>query len=143
MQQQQQHQNPQQQRPPKNAAAASGNPRGTSKSRKPTNLVVGKKVVNGLVSLRGADLTINLYVGNVNIHATIEEMRTEVSSQGVEVVDLEEIDRTHNRFKSFRLCVRKTDLPKITDADFWPSGVVVRRFFRRKQPTSSVLPSIQ
>ena len=90
------------------------------------------------MSFRGADLTTNLYVGNVNIGASLEEMRTAITTQGVDIVELEELKRTHNRFKSFRLRIRKTDLTRITDPDFWPIGITVKNFFRGKRDMSDV-----
>ena len=71
----------------------------------------------------------SVYIGNIDVDAPADEIRAGISSQGVKVVDLEELKRTHNRFKSFRLCIRKADRPKISVPEFWPDGVVVRNFF--------------
>ena len=46
------------------------------------------------------------------------------------IVELDPITTAHNRYKSFRLRVKRSDLDKIEDADFWPQGVVVCRYFR-------------
>ena len=102
---------------------------GRHKASKQKDLVVGKKVAGGLLSWRGADLTTNIYVGNFDVQTTLEEVKTGIEAQDVNVVELEEIKRSHNRFKSFRLRIRKADLSMITNADFWPEGVVVRNFF--------------
>ena len=91
--------------------------------------MVGKSVSSGLLSWRGADLTTNVYIGNIDIDASVEEIRAGISNQDVKVVDLEELKRTHNRFKSLRLCIRKADRSKIAVPEFWPDGVVVRNFF--------------
>ena len=91
--------------------------------------MIGKKVAGGLLSWRGADLTTNLYVGNVDVSVSLEEVKAGIEAQGVGVVELEEIKRKHNRFKSFRLCMRKAERHKITEPEFWPEGVVVRNFF--------------
>ena len=105
--------------------------------------MVGKKVVSGLVSCRGADLTTNVYVGQYDVGAEKEEVRESIVHQGVMVVELEELKLSHRRFKSFRLCIKKADMPKILDPEFWPSGVVVGRFWRGKASPSLKEPSTQ
>ena len=114
-----------------NMTAAKRPMRSTSRPRKTSNLVVGKKVVEGLVSWRGADLTTELYVGNVSTSVSVEEARAAITELGVEVVDLAVVGK-HLHFQSFRLRVKKADMEKIKDPQFWPDGIVVRRFFRSK-----------
>ena len=119
-------------------------PRSGSRARKPYNLVVGQKVNDGILSIRGADLTVSLYVGQIDNSYEVNDMKTFIEGQNVKVFELEELARKHNRFKSFRLCIRKKDLDSIKDPNFWPEGIVVRRFFRKQnadggamQPVSS------
>ena len=88
-------------------------------------------MAEGLLSFRGADLTINFYVGNADVNTSVDVMKTGIESQGVAVVGLEEIQRRHNRFKSFKLCIKKKDVETIKDPNFWPEGVAVRRFFQK------------
>ena len=102
---------------------------------------MGKKVVNGVVSCRGADLTTNVYVGQYDVGAQKEEVRDSIVQQGVMVVELEELKLSHRRFISFRLCIKKVDMPKILDPEFWPSGVVVSRFWRGKASQSLKEPN--
>ena len=106
--------------------------RSGSRARKPHNLVIGSKVNDGILSIRGADLTVSLYVGQIDNSYEANDMRTFIEGQNVKVVELEELARKHNRFKSFRLCIRKKDLDTIKDPNFWPEGIVVRRFFRKQ-----------
>ena len=114
--------------------------RSQSRPRRQNNLVVGRKVVDGLVSCRGADLTRSVYLGHFDINSTYEAVKTSIESQNVTVIELEELKLNHSRFKSFRLCLKKDSMPKILDPDFWPSGVVVRRFWRGKTPQSPPAP---
>ena len=107
--------------------------RSSSMARKPTNIIIGKKVVDGQLSMRGADLTTNRYVGNINVNASSEDVRTSITSQGVDVVELEELPLRHTRWKSFRLRIKKSDISKIEEAEFWPEGIIVREFFRGKR----------
>ena len=104
----------------------------SNRSRKPFNIVVGKKVSDGLLSWKGADLTHEFYITKVDIGAAADVLRDWIESQGegVRVVDLEEIPQHHKRFKSFKLVMRKKDAEKIREWA-WPEGVEVRRFFAK------------
>ena len=115
--------NPRLKRPPKQRRSSSSQP----KSRKP--LLIGKKVANGTLSWRGADLTTNYYIGRVSNLVDPKMITDDIESLGVRVVEFEELKLNHSRFKSFRLCIRKADIPKLLIEDFWPEDVVIDRFF--------------
>ena len=93
-------------------------------------MIIGKSVNEGLVSVKGADLTINKYVGRFHNDVTLEGVREFIANQDVSVVELEPLTTKHSRFKSFRLRVKRADLDKIENAEFWPEGVIVSPFFR-------------
>ena len=96
---------------------------------------------DGLLSLKGADLTVSFYVGQIDNSVEVSDLRTFIEGQNVRVVELEELVRRHNRFKSFRLCVKKGDIESIKDANFWPEGIVLRRFFRKQNNDGGTIPS--
>ena len=100
--------------------------RGSSKPR----TIIGKSVNNGLVSFKGADLTVNKYIGCVHNDVTANKLRQYISDAGVTVVELEALETKHHRFQSFRLCVKRADLDRIEKAEFWPEGVILSPFFR-------------
>ena len=91
-----------------------------------------KSVKNGLVSVKGADLTVNRYVGRWHNDVTKAAVSDFISKQNVVVVELEDLPTKHGRFKSFRLRIKKTDLSLIEDENFWPEGVILSPFFRGK-----------
>ena len=105
--------------------------RNTSRPQKPADIVIGKKVVEGIVSWRGADLTTDLYIGKVLVNVSTEEARTAISEMGVTVLELEVVGR-RDHYQSFSLRIKKSDLPAIQNPDAWPEGILVRRFFRGK-----------
>ena len=117
----------------------------------PTNevkVVHGARIISSLVrkswmvsSCRGADLTNSVYLGHFDVSCTYDAVKTAIESQGVSVVELEELKLSHQRFKSFRLCLRKNDMPRILDPEFWPAGVVVQRFWRGKTAQTHSVPS--
>ena len=108
-----------------------GIPRPREKSKPRT--IIGKSVRDGLISVKGADLTINRYVGRWHNDSTANAVKEFISNQNVTVVELEELDTKHGRFKSFRLRVKKNDISLIEDENFWPEGVVLSPFFRGKE----------
>ena len=75
----------------------------------------------------------NLYLGYFAIGTTVENVRFNIEDQGVAVVELDELQTQHNKFKSFKLCIRKKDFEKMQSDDFeLPEGTVVRYFFAGK-----------
>lgn len=115
-------------------------PRDASRPR----TIIGKSVKDGLISVKGADLTVNRYVGRWHNDSTSDAVKNFISKQNVTVVELEELETKHGRFKSFRLRVKKTQLSLIENEDFWPEGVILSPFFRgkdEKQQTVGVAAS--
>ena len=86
-------------------------------------------------------MTRSVYIGQFDNNSTADAVKSSIESQGVSVVELEELKLNHNRFKSFRLCLKKEAMPKILDPDFWPAGVVVRRFWRGKSSQAHKAPT--
>jgi hypothetical protein len=97
--------------------------------------VIGKKVSGGEISWGGAELTMDMYIGRVATNVDITVVREYIEKAGVSVVNFEELPRKHERFKSFKLTLKRSDLTKIRDPEFWPEGVVFRNYFRPHQRT--------
>ena len=119
--------------------------RGSSNASQ-SRVIIGKKVNEGLLSVKGADLTVNKYIGRLHNDVTSEAMRDFLVAQNITVVELEQLETKHNRFKSFRLRVKRDDLEKIEQHDFWPEGVLCGPFFRPKanerlQPNGGITAS--
>ena len=93
-------------------------------------IVIGKMPSSGLVSWRGAPLTVDCYIGRVDLNATADEIKAFVISKGIDVSAIEENVTMNQRFKSFKLVIKKTDYEKLDDRDLWPEGVVFQRFWR-------------
>ena len=75
----------------------------------------------------------NLYLGYFDIGTTVENVKFNIEDQGVGVVEVVELQTQHNKFKSFRLCIRKKDLQIMQSENFeMPEGTVVRYFFAGK-----------
>ena len=94
--------------------------------------VIGKNVSNGLISFKGADLTINKYIGRVHNETSTEDLRQFITSHQINIVELEQLETKHGRFKSFRLRLKKDDVERMEDEAFWPKGIIFSPFFRPK-----------
>ena len=90
---------------------------------------------DGRLSWKGADLTANYYIGHVNVDVDPKLITDDIESLGVRIVEFEQLELKHNRFKSFRLCIRKSDFSKLLVEDFWPEEVALDRFFWGKKTT--------
>ena len=89
---------------------------------KNSSIVIGKNVNTGVVSWRGADLTVARYVRRVAVGTSADEIRLSLESRGVEVVSLEPILTRHARFSSFKLVIKKSQLSNYNRAGRFLAG---------------------
>ena len=102
-------------------------------------LIIGKSVNAGVVSWKGADLTVARYLGRVALGTSKEEISSFLQGKGVEIVELLPLTLKHERFLSFKLVVKRAQLSLVENEDLWPEGVVVGRFWSAKSSSSSPL----
>lgn len=107
--------------------------------KKRADVVIGKSVSSGAVSFKGADLTIHRFIGNVHPDVDVETMKTDLTSMGISVIELQQNVSKFSRFKSFHLMAKRSDAEKIDNPDTWPENIIIRRFFlpRRKPSDES------
>ena len=86
------------------------------------------------MSWGGAPLTTDCYVGRVDFSVSAEQIKADIESLGVDVVDIKPNETRHNLFKSFKLVIKKVDFTKLNLPEVWPEGVVFRRFRRPRPP---------
>ena len=96
-----------------------------------------KRVVKGRATnqtLKGAPPpSREVFIYRVDKEATCDELKQYVESGHVAVRDLVVMSHEHAMFKSFKLTISVADLSKIYDEDFWPDGIMVRRFNKPRQ----------
>ena len=120
------------------SAAKKSNSGGNSVSKRKSNsVVIGKKVSAGELSWRGADLTVPRYIGRVALGTSTDDVKSLLIDVGVEVISLDPLPLKHNRFQSYKLVVKKSQIPLIEDPDIWPEGVMVGRWWSAKPTASS------
>ena len=91
--------------------------------------------MTGEMSWGGVDLLTHRYIGNVRNDVTADMIVNDLKARDIDVVSVEEnVVTKHTRYKSFKLSVKRADTDKVDDAGFWPSNVVVRRWWHPRQP---------
>ena len=115
----------------------------TSESRggKSSSIVIGKKVNAGVVSWKGADLTIAKYIGHCAIGTTTDDIKSTLDLHGVEIISLEAVETKHNRFASFKLVAKKAQKEIIENGEIWPEGVRVGRWWSPKTASAVTDPT--
>ena len=118
----------------RNPPHVGGNKKSLNKRDRNSPIVIGKNVTAGLMSLKGADLTVARYIGRLALGTTPEQIQTSLEERSVDVVSCEAIPtkRPAPSFSSFKLVVKKSQLPIIEKDDFWPDGVIVGRYWSPK-----------
>ena len=82
-------------------------------------------------------------IGRVALGTPAEEIRSWLESKSVDVVSIEAIPTKHQRFTSFKLVIKKSQLELISEQDFWPMGVLVGPWWPAKSnPTTEVEPVV-
>ena len=111
--------------------AAGGNKKSNNKRDRNSPIIIGKNVTAGLMSLKGADLTVARYIGRLALGTTAEQIRASLEERNVNVVSCEAIPnkRSHPSFTSFKLVIKKSQLKIIETDEFWPDGVIVGRYW--------------
>ena len=97
------------------------------------NIVIGKGPSSGVMSWTGADLTVEGYIGRVALSVAADTIKADLISRGIDVIRLEENETRHQRFKSFKLVVKKSDFDILLKQGAWPEGVLFRRFWKPRQ----------
>ena len=71
------------------------------------------------MSWNGANLTVDSYIGHVDTSVSAEMIKDDSTSNGFEIISIEENETRHNRFKSFKLVVKQTEFERLLEFP-WP-----------------------
>ena len=120
---------------PNNVEAQHSRQRSSSRSKQ---TFIGKKVTNGEISWGGVEMLSHRYIGNVRSDVSAQMIEDDLKTRDINVISVEENQiRSHSRYKSFKLTVKRIDSSKIDDADFWPANVVIRRWHHPRRPQNT------
>ena len=110
-------------------------PREVRRMRKPQShsAVVGIRAANG--RFRGAQVpSRDIFVYRVENDALESEIECHVKDNGIVPRSVETVSHADAIYKSFKLTVYVNDMGKVRDADFWPEGIMVRRYRTTQSP---------
>ena len=95
--------------------------------------VVGTREANG--RFRGAQApSRDIFVYRVENDALESEIKCHVKDNGIVPRSVETVSHADAMHKSFKLTVSVNDMGKVLDADFWPEGIMVRRYRTTQSP---------
>ena len=95
--------------------------------------VVGTREANG--RFRGAHApSRDIFVYRVENDALESEIECHVKDNGIVPRSAETVSHADAMYKSFKLTVSVNDMGKVLDADFWPEGIMVRRYRTTQSP---------
>lgn len=100
------------------------------KKKRKNNNIVGSKKPSVDVSLRSAVRMGDLYVGNCDSSATIESLSQYISNEiEINIEKVENIPLRYTNSKAFKVTLNMKDRLKLLSADFWPEGIVCRKYY--------------
>ena len=95
--------------------------------------VVGTREANG--RFRGAQApSRDIFGHRVENDALESEIECHVKDNGIVPRSVETVSHADAMYKSFKLTVSVNDMGKVLDADFWPEGIMVRRYRTTQSP---------
>lgn len=98
-------------------------------NRRQQRQTVGTRNENRLLA---GEQTAWLFVGRIHSTMTCSDIESFLQSNNINSIDCEEIP-TRGRNKAFKVGVPFDALDNINHPDFWPKGVIVRRYIFRRQ----------
>lgn len=99
------------------------------KSRRRRNIIFGNKIDNDLeVAVKEVDLHIWRLAPNV----TEQDVVKYIKKSKDEDVNCERLNARGN-YSSFKVTIKETSMADLMSPEFWPEGVAIDRFFRRKR----------
>ena len=70
-----------------------------------------------------------IFVSRFSTEVTITDIQEYLKNSGVQQFDCSELIMKYNTYKSFKIGVPLTILPNVLNSDFWPVGILVKKFY--------------
>ena len=100
--------------------------------KKRRQAVYGRRKASSKVLLRGALQNIDIFVFRCDKNSNCEQVKNYMFDNDIPVHDIECTSSDEARFRSFRVTRNRTYKDRAMDSEFWPEGVGVR-YFRKKR----------
>ncbi|CAG4930633.1 unnamed protein product [Parnassius apollo] len=93
-------------------------------------------------TFRAADRKIRMFITNVHVSATEEDITNHIYNKTKEIVNLEKINMKVERgHKTYKFLISEANLSRNKDETLWPEGVIFRRFVNFKYRKTNVAGS--
>ena len=100
--------------------------------RTKTMVFYGTKISN---TIKSAPRRLDLFVFNVDSSIDEERLREFISSEHVNVLEIERMSKEEPWTESFRVLVTAPNPRCTLDNDFWPRGIGCRHYYRKRPDT--------
>ena len=100
--------------------------------KKRREAVYGKRSQAPNGSLRGAPQTLDIFVFRCDKETSCDRVKKYIEDNSTKVMDIKCVSSENARYRSFHVSVPRDSHDKVMDGEFWPEGVGVRYFKRRK-----------
>ena len=115
------------------ASSANRRPSRINESRRPilharrVNISGTRPASTGLSS---GQRVLDVFVGGCGLETTVEEIKNYCSVNEINVKKCETLVTKSEWYRSYKISVDALNRDKLLDAEFWPQGIFVRKFFR-------------
>ena len=100
------------------------------RKRKRRENIVGSKKVDMNQFIKSAPKIVDIYVGNVDYHVTVEALSEYVKSDiGIQTEKCEALQSRNPNYKSFKLSINISDRVKVLNPEVWPEGIICRKYY--------------
>ena len=109
-----------------------------SKSERAHRGVIGVKstATSGLRGVPKPARMREYYIGRLDCATKKEDLMDYLSETGICVKECEDLKTGHNYFASFRISCSEEVEKSLFQVDLWPQGVLIRRFYRKREQNS-------
>ena len=103
------------------------------RERRKNKTIVGTST-NMSCSIRGApQLCRDMFITRVDVGTSLEELTHFIEQHKIHVIKIVKVSHVKAKFSSFKVTVNVSDINSLLDANMWPSGIIVRRFYEKRE----------
>ena len=83
---------------------------------------------------KSANRSIDLYIGRVDIDVKEDDIIKYINDNfSIDQVKIEKLNINATNYNAFKLAVNFSDREKLLNADMWPCGIIVNKFYNRRR----------
>lgn len=98
----------------------------------------GTGTLEGSSSIEVAESLSTIYVSRLKRHITVDNMTTYIKERGQNCTSVELLQQNkETSFNSFKVTIHSSSLPTFLSNEFWPTGIVYRRFWEQRKKTNA------